>query len=162
MGSPSVKDLLLARTLSQQQVTELLTPYGFKSVKSADNNLQALGDEPLARAVLADMVEPLLTLVSESADPDAALNHLERFAAACGNKLHLFSYLRERPRLLELVAKTFGASPFLAETLIRSPHYLYWVSDPHVLDHRRSKQEMRIDLSQLLRGVTTDHAKLDL
>jgi [glutamine synthetase] adenylyltransferase / [glutamine synthetase]-adenylyl-L-tyrosine phosphorylase len=162
MASPSVKDLLLASTLTQHQVAELLRQYGFKSVKSADNNLQAMGDEPLARAVLADIVEPLLALVAESADPDAALNHLERFAAASGNKFHLFSYLRERPRLLELVAKTFGASPFLAETLIRSPHYLYWVTEPQVLDHRRSKREMHSELSHSLRSLTTDHAKLDL
>ena len=162
MAANSVKELLLAEKLSQQQIAELLRPYGFRNIKSADNNLQALGDEPVARSVLADILEPLLASVSESASPDNALNHLERYAAASGNKVHLYSHLQGRPWMLDLIAKTFGGSPFLSETLIRSPLYLYWVADPEVLNRKRDKREMRRDLSRSLAGVKTHNAKLDL
>ncbi|HEU4389806.1 MAG TPA: hypothetical protein VFV34_18515, partial [Blastocatellia bacterium] len=162
MAAATVKDILLAQTLGQAEIAELLAPYGFRNVKSADSNLQALGDDPVARDVLADILEQLLVSISESANPDNALNHLERYAAASGNKLHLDSLLRERPWMLELTAKTFGGSPFLSEILIRSPLYLYWVAEPSVLNRRRTSTEMHQDLWQSLRGVKTYDAKLDL
>src|SRR5215470_6555053 len=133
MTSPNVKDLLLAERLSTEEVAEILGPFGFVEPDKADANLQAMADDAPARLLLADILEDLLDNVSQSADPDQALNYFERFARAAVNKIHLFSYLKDSPRTLEILAKTFGGSPYMAEILIRDPHYLYWVTDPQIL-----------------------------
>src|SRR6266511_3165091 len=161
MTPPNVKDLLLAPRLDPQQVIALLSPYGFKEPTKADANLQALADDAPARRSLADILEDLLDNASQSADPDQAINYLERFARAAVNKIHLFSYLKDSPRTVEILAKTFGGSPYMAEILIRDPHYLYWVTDPQVLYDARKKREIERELARALRTIADERKRLD-
>jgi glutamate-ammonia-ligase adenylyltransferase len=157
----NIKDLLLAPRLDPQQVVALLSPYGFKEPAKADANLQAMADDPPARQLLAGILEELLDNVSQSAEPDQALNYFERFARAAANKIHLYSYLKESPRTLEILAKTFGGSPYMADILIRDPHYLYWVTDPQILDSVRKKREIERELARALKTLTDEQKQLD-
>jgi glutamate-ammonia-ligase adenylyltransferase len=157
----NAKDLLLAPRLHPHQVGALLSPYGFREIERADANLQAMADDPIARQLLAEFIEELLFDLAQSADPDQALNYFERFTRAAVNKIHLFSYLRTALRTLEILAKTFGGSPYMAEILIRDPHYLYWVADPQILYHRRKKRDLARDLADALRPLQTEEKKLD-
>jgi [glutamine synthetase] adenylyltransferase / [glutamine synthetase]-adenylyl-L-tyrosine phosphorylase len=157
----NLNDLLLAPRLDPQQVAALLGPYGFKEPAKADANLQAMADDPTARRLLADILEELLLCASQSADPDQALNHFERFARSAVNKTRLFSYLNESPRSLEILAKTFGGSQHLAEILIRDPLYLYWLTDPQTLYQKRPKREIARDLLRGLKRSTTEQKQLD-
>lgn len=162
MSPLNVKDLLLAPRLDSKQAASLLKPYGFKDIEGADANLQAMADDPRLREILSEIIEELLFCLSQSADTDRALNYLERFAKAAGNKAYLFSYLKETPRTIELLAKTFGGSPFMSEILIRDPHYLYWVSDPDVLYKNRKKRDLIRDLTIALKYLRTEEKKLDM
>jgi glutamate-ammonia-ligase adenylyltransferase len=161
MSPKNLKDLLLAPRLDPQQVTALLGPYGFKEPAKADANLQAMADDPTARQLLADILEELLLCASQSADPDQALNHFERFARSTVNKTRLFSYLHESPRSLEILARTFGGSQHMAEILIRDPVYLYWLTDPQTLYQKRKKREIARDLLRGLKRITTEEKQLD-
>lgn len=157
----NVKDLLLAPSLEPEQVGEILSPFGFKDPEKADQNLQAMADDPRARQLLAEILEVLLRCLSESADPDQALNFLERFSRAAVSKVQLFSYLKDSPYTLELLAKTFGGSPFMAEILIRDPLNLYWVSNPKILFRERRAAEMIRDLTASLRNLKDEKRKMD-
>jgi [glutamine synthetase] adenylyltransferase / [glutamine synthetase]-adenylyl-L-tyrosine phosphorylase len=157
----NIKDLLLAPRLDSLQVIALLSPYGFKEPEKADANLQTLADDAPARRLLADILEELLDNVSQSADPDQALNYFERFARAAINKIHLFSYLKDSPRTLEILAKTFGGSPYMAEILIRDPHYLYWVTDPQILYSVRKKREIERELARAMKTLADERKRLD-
>jgi glutamate-ammonia-ligase adenylyltransferase len=161
MKSPNVKDLLLAPHMDRRQAMELLAPFGFKRPSHADDNLQALAAEPLERQLLADLLDELLVCVSQSADPDQSLNYLERFARASIQKTHLFSYLKDAPLTLELLAKTLGASPYMAEILIRDPHHFYWLTDPAILYRSRTKREILRELAQTLRMLDDEQKQLD-
>ncbi|HUK55772.1 MAG TPA: putative nucleotidyltransferase substrate binding domain-containing protein [Nitrospiria bacterium] len=162
MASLNPKDLLLAPRLDAGQAASLLRPYGLKETAKADANLQAMGDDPRARHLLAEILEELLACLARSVDPDQALNYFERFAKASINRIHLFSYLKESPRVLELLAVVFGGSPFMAEILIRDPVFLYWVSDPRILDHERKKRELTRDLADALKHLKTEPKRLDV
>jgi len=146
MASLTTKDLLLAAQLDSDQVASLLGPFGFKEIQKADANLQAVADDPRVRQLLAEMIDELLSCIARSADPDQALNFFERFSRAAINKAQLYSYLKETPRVLDLLAVTFGGSPFMSEILIRDPEYLYWVSDPRLLNEPRKKKDLLRDL----------------
>src|SRR5215510_6906255 len=161
MTPPNVKDLLLAPRLDPQQVVALLSPYRFKEPAKADANLQALADDAPARRSLADILEDLLDNASQPADPDQAINYLERFVRAAANKIHLFSYLKDSPRTLEILAKTFGGSPYMAEILIRDPHYRYWVTDPQILYGARKKREIERELARALKTIADERKRLD-
>jgi glutamate-ammonia-ligase adenylyltransferase len=157
----NIKDLLLAPSLDAQQVAALLGPYGFKEPAKADANLQAMADDPSARQLLADILEELLDNVSQSADPDQALNYFERFTRASASSIHLFSYFKDSPRTLEILAKTFGGSPYMAEILIRDPHYFYWVTDPQILYNSRKKRDIQRELARALKTLTDEQKRLD-
>jgi [glutamine synthetase] adenylyltransferase / [glutamine synthetase]-adenylyl-L-tyrosine phosphorylase len=161
MSLKNIKDLLLAPRLDPQQAAALLSPYGFKEPARADANLQAMADDPTARRLLADILEELLLCAAQSADPDQALNHFERFARAAVNKTRLFSYLNESPRSLEILAKTFGSSQHMAEILIRDPVYLYWLTDPQTLYQKRKKREIARDLLRGLKSSAPEQRQLD-
>jgi glutamate-ammonia-ligase adenylyltransferase len=161
MDLPNVKDLLLAPRLERQQVAALLAPYGLKDPRKADTNLQAMAADPAERQLLADILEELLLCASQSADPDQALTYFDRFAQAALNKTRLFSYLKDSPRALDILARTLGGSPYMAEILIRDPHHFYWVTDPQILDSGRKKRELERELVQMLRVRDAEKEQFD-
>ncbi len=161
MTSTDIKDLLLAPRLERQQVAALLSPYGFKDPFKADANLQAMADDPSERQLLAEIVQDLLGCASHSADPDQALTYFERFARAALNKTRLFSYLKDSPQALEILAKTLGGSPYMSEILIRDPQHYYWVTDPQVLGRSRKKREMQRELVRTLKVLEDEQTQLD-
>jgi glutamate-ammonia-ligase adenylyltransferase len=152
----SVRDLLLAPQLAE------IRPYRFRDPIAADRNLQAIAEDPTARGLLADILEELLRCLAESPDADAALNHLERFVKATGGTLALLSHLRENPRTIAMLARTFGSSSFMAEILIRHPAWFYWLADPEVLERTRTPDDIERDVDAALAGVQTEGRQRDL
>jgi glutamate-ammonia-ligase adenylyltransferase len=161
MTTLNVKDLLLAARLGEQQVAAILAPYGIKDPRKADSNLQAAAGDPPDRQLLADILEELLICASQSADPDQAITYFERFARAALNRTRLFSYLRDSPKTLEILAKTLGGSPYMAEILIRDPQNFYWVTDPPILYKGRKKREVQRELTQTLRVLPDKQKQLE-
>ena len=67
---------------------------------------------------------PFIAQLAKTADPDATLNQLVRFVEAYGLRSLLFELLAVNPRLLELIIKTFDASRYAGDLLIRRPQLL--------------------------------------
>jgi len=160
-AAASVSRLLLAPGLSPEEVTSLLNPYGFADPKRTDSNIQQLAGDPRSRALLAGFLADLLDLVRDTAEPDQALVHWERYAEAAGNRVPLFDYLRGSPRMLHLLCTIFGNSPYLAQTLIRDPLLVYWLAEDEVLRRRPSRSALASSLRDMLHHVTATELKLD-
>src|SRR5436190_2433085 len=156
-----IKDLLLAPRLERPQVAALLAPYGLKDFQKADANLQEMAGEPGERFLLADILEDLLVCVRGSANPDQALTYFERFVRAAANKAHLYSYLKNSKQAIEIIAKSFGGSVYMAEILIRDPHHFYWVTDPQILSSPRKKRDIQRELVRTLKGLEQEDKQLD-
>jgi [glutamine synthetase] adenylyltransferase / [glutamine synthetase]-adenylyl-L-tyrosine phosphorylase len=161
MTALTIKDLLLAPRLDPQQVQTLLTPYALKDFRQADANLQAMADDLAQRHLLADILEDVLICVSKSADPDQALNYLERFARAAFNKSQLYSYLKQSPQSLEILTRALGGSAYMTEILIRDPHHFYWVTDPEIFQQGRQKRQIQRELIQTLKIIENKQRQLD-
>jgi glutamate-ammonia-ligase adenylyltransferase len=161
MAARDVRDLLLAPRLEPAEVAGLLRPYGFRAPEEADRELQRLAVDPIARERLAALLPELLRCLALSADPDQALRHLERFVRASLGPLPLLSDLAARPRAMELVARTFGASPFMAEILVRHPGWLHWITEKDVLERARRREEIEADLERFLAPLASVDRRLD-
>lgn len=153
--------LLLAPGLMPEDVAALLRPYGFADLKRADGNLQAMAGEPRPRRLLAELVDELLQAVSETADPDHALNHWEHYLREGVNRAQLFEYLRGSPRMLHLLCSVFGNSPAMAQTLIRDPILIYWLAEEQVLTRRPGKAELERALNRIISNLATAEQKLE-
>jgi len=142
-------------------VAAILAPFGFRDVRRADAHLQEMAKDPLDRALLAELVGEILECVSRSADPDQSLALLERVSAASLGRRELYDHLVRSPATLEVLTRAFGASPFVAEVLVRHPGYLYWVCEPNVLRSVRSRDAVRSELASALGPFGTEEKRLD-
>lgn len=106
---------------------------------------------PRTRQVFRKLRPFLLASLSKTADPDATLNQFVRFVEAYGLRSLLFELLVTNPRLLELLVKTFDASGFAGDLLIRRPDLLEDVTRDESIDasisltdHLRRLRALRI------------------
>ncbi|KQP54162.1 bifunctional [glutamine synthetase] adenylyltransferase/[glutamine synthetase]-adenylyl-L-tyrosine phosphorylase [Methylobacterium sp. Leaf108] len=83
-----------------------------------------------AREVLTELVPALMQAIGSTAQPDAALDTLDRAFARMPAALELLTILRSNDRLRQLFADLLGSAPRLAETVAFSPHVLDGVIDP--------------------------------
>ena len=83
----------------------------------------------------------LLDWIAKAADPDATLNQFLRFVESYGLRSLLFELLVTNPKLLELVVKTFDASRFAGDLLIRRPQLLEDITRDPTFDEPRSVEE---------------------
>lgn len=156
-----VRRLLLASRLERDVVAVLLKPYGFTDAARADANIQSMAGEPRSRELLAAFLKELLDAVAETADPDQALTHWDRFLQTAGNRISLFQYLASAPRILHLLCALFGNSPYLAQTLIRDPLLVYWLAEEQVLIRCPSRRELGRVVQSMLANVIALELKLD-
>lgn len=158
---PDPTPLLFAEGLDPQEVARLLRPYGLTDWREADANIQSLAGDPLTRQKLGAILSDLLAGIAETADPDRALVHWDRYVQATLNRGTLYDYLRESPRLLHYLCVIFGNSPAMADTLIRDPTLVYWLSSPGVLDQAPTPRTLRISLDHMLSNVSAKELQLD-
>src|SRR5437870_2637858 len=86
----------------------------------------------------------LLDWLTKAADPDATLNQFVRFVEAYGLRSLLFELLVANLKLLELVVKTFDASRFASDLLIRRPQLLEEITrDPTFYEGRSMAEHLR-------------------
>ena len=83
----------------------------------------------------------MLDWIGKAADPDATLNQFLRFVESYGLRSLLFELLVTNPKLLELVVKTFDASRFAGDLLIRRPQLLEDITRDPTFDEPRSLAE---------------------
>jgi [glutamine synthetase] adenylyltransferase / [glutamine synthetase]-adenylyl-L-tyrosine phosphorylase len=96
---------------------------------------------PRTRQVFRKLRPLLLEWLAKAADPDGALNQLVRFVEAYGLRSLLFELLVTNPKLLELLIKTFDASRFAGDLLIRRPQLLEEITRDTTFYEPRSKAD---------------------
>jgi [glutamine synthetase] adenylyltransferase / [glutamine synthetase]-adenylyl-L-tyrosine phosphorylase len=132
-----------------------------KDIERADANLQTIAADPSERQLLAEILENLLTCISQSANPDQALSYFERFARAGLSKPQLFSYLGTSPQAMEILIRSLGGSSYMTEILIRDPELLYWVTDSQILQRPRTKREIQREIIRTAKMLATEQQQLD-
>ena len=150
------KRMRAVRPIFERIVSETSTP---KSPKT--DELEIFSDQKRAAKALSDLVQgaagfhiaprtrqifrklrpALLAWLSKTADPDATLNQFVRLVDGYGLRSLFFELLVANPRLLELVIKTFDASRFASELLIRRPQLLEDITRDPTFDEPRSVAE---------------------
>jgi glutamate-ammonia-ligase adenylyltransferase len=99
---------------------------------------------PRTRQIFAKLRPVLLEWLAKAADPDATLNQFVRFVEAYGLRSLLFELLVANPKLLELLVKTFDASRFAGDSLIRHPQLLEEITrDPEFYKARSIDENLR-------------------
>ena len=120
----------------------------FRDPKQADKTLRELERGAASfhvatrtRQIFQRLRPILLGWIAKTADPDTTLNQFVRFVEGYGLRSLLFELLVTNPKLLELVVKTFDASRFAGDLLIRRPQLLEDITRDQTFDEPRSLSE---------------------
>ena len=120
--------------MSRDRALPFLQELGFSDPFKADQILSRLGEAPHLRELLAGLAPRLFEELKTCPDPDLAVVHLHSFCAAVGNLPSLLQFLLEVPPALSALVQIAGTSPYLSQSLIRSPDYFYWLLQPGLLE----------------------------
>jgi len=158
----------IAEGASIEQMNAALGRYGFADVKAAAVNLRLLAFGPghvhlpgRRRRAFLRIAPDLLDKMSASPDPDMALQNLERFASASGDRVAFLKMLYDNPAGVQALARMLGTSPLLAGGLARNPEILGWLVDPSALGRQKSRDEMESELRERLGACASWEEKLN-
>ena len=113
---------VLERYLGQpSEAYPLLRAWGITDVVRAHANLRALHRHGLPLDLLAVVWDQLAESLPSCADPDMALNNLERFVAKSRNPLSLGTLFERDPGTLPILVRIFSTSQFLSDILAAEP-----------------------------------------
>jgi [glutamine synthetase] adenylyltransferase / [glutamine synthetase]-adenylyl-L-tyrosine phosphorylase len=116
----------------------------------------------LARAVgldaLGELCHPLSRLLPRCADPDMALNNLERYLVAPGAAEQLPALLEGRARTLETLLQLFSTSQFFSDLLVANPDFLDMLRIP--LRSSPSRGELLHQLQEEVDAASDDSVVL--
>jgi len=152
----NVADLVLSDGVPEGLRKTILEGAGFRNPQRAQVNLKKLAGEGERRDLFARLAVLACDTLKRKPDPDMALNNWERFCASLDNVQAHFEALLSQPMRLELLLNLFAGSQFLADTLVRDPQFLDWVTSPDKVRHPPGREELEAELRVISRGAT-DH-----
>jgi glutamate-ammonia-ligase adenylyltransferase len=110
-----------------------------------------------SKELLTELMPNILTALASTGEPDEAFVAFDRFIGGLPAGVQLFSLLKARPGLLELLATVLGTAPRLAEQLSRRPQVLDAVLDPGFFDALPQPEEIRGGIAAMMpEGTTLD------
>ena len=154
-GTRNPADLVLAGVVEPDAGLALLEGAGFRNPDRGVINLRRIAGEE--RQMFARLAVLAWDDLRRTSDPDMALNNWERFTDQVSDRAAFFIQLLQQPRRLDIMLRIFAGSQFLADTLIRRPNLLVWLSD--VADSNSSPSEAAVQ-RELDREIAADGDEL--
>jgi glutamate-ammonia-ligase adenylyltransferase len=142
----SIVDLVLSPYLPEETAKRILRAGNIRDIRRARDNLLRLTDNGSLSRLFAPLSVLAWDLLRRTADPDMALNNWERYAASVPNKGDHYKEMLSQPQKLRMLLTIAAGSQFLANTLVRNPGFLDYVSDPAIVLPLREKKDMTGDI----------------
>jgi glutamate-ammonia-ligase adenylyltransferase len=138
-----------------------------KALRDADRGRRNLAALAAHVGPAPDLLTALGRLLPRAADPDMALNNLERLFAQPAARPHLAGLLESRARGLEATLTLLAASQFFADTLALYPEFLESVRTPprrnpttnELVAHLRTDVDAAADDPGVLRALRRFRAR---
>ncbi len=146
----TVVDLVVSDKVSEDIRKRILESYGLKNTSLAYKNLRNLAKHDLTGKTFIQLVALAFDILSRTPDPDMALNNWERFTHALPSPEFHYKLYLSQPMRLEILLSIFSGSQFMADTLIRNPGFLDWLTVPENLHKIRPQKELEEELRMSL------------
>jgi len=115
---------------------------------------------PSTRGMIEGLARRFAREISSAADPERAMNNLDRFIRGVGTRSFYWGLLLDRPELVTRLARLFGASRYLSTIFATHPQLIEPVfSDPSQL--WLSKSELREAHSSILEELGSPESRDD-
>jgi glutamate-ammonia-ligase adenylyltransferase len=131
------------------EIEAVLTEGGFEQPENAWRILIALSQQSNFTKLYPQFFSAFLNKLSQSYNPDIALNNFQRLAEEIPDKDHLYSLLSNSPSLLNALTVLFSGSQMLTDTLLSNPSYADWLSDPDNLTKPKTRDVLYRDFYEM-------------
>jgi len=125
---------------------------GITDVRRAHENLLAMARAGMPLDLLSVVCDQLAEHLPRSADPDRALNNLDRYVAGARNPISMGTLFERDPAALPTLLQIFDASQYLSDLL---------VSDPEVFDLLRLTEGAPVARQALVDDIVAEVEALD-
>lgn len=143
--------------LDSDQAEQLLADRGFTQAQASDQRIRALRSskqvasmQKIGKERLDHLMPLLLAAVTETRNPDAALERTLWLIEAVLRRTAYLVLLTENPQALQQLVKMCSVSPWLAEQLSRMPILLDELLSPETLYSPAAKDRLQDELRQHL------------
>jgi glutamate-ammonia-ligase adenylyltransferase len=115
-------------------------------------NLRALAGRGTQQNTFAKLAVLAGDILKRKPDPDMALNNWERFVRSLGSPEFHYNVLLSQPMRMDILLSLFAGSQFLADTLVRNPGFLEWVTIPEILHSIQTRDAVQTELRKAAQG----------
>ena len=126
---------LLYGQLSGEEIERWLVPIGFVDWQATHRRLNRIAQRSGDTPALADLLPYLLTMLSETGNPDRVLVNLERFLQSSLKMGDQLRWLSRNLRATSILTRLFAGSQYLTEILLRNPEMVELLAEPRALVH---------------------------
>lgn len=140
-STATVADLILSDDPPKEAAHGTLAAAGFTQPDRALLNLRNLAGAD-RKGLFARLAVLACDILKQQPDADMALNNWERFVQVAGNAGDHFRAMLAQPKRLDILLAIFSGSQFLADTLVRNPEFLDWVTDSERLHRERLRKDI--------------------
>ncbi|MFQ5665198.1 MAG: hypothetical protein ACE5I7_02080 [Candidatus Binatia bacterium] len=121
-------------------------------------NVPAFLATAASRRMIEDLAGRFAAEVERSADPERAMNNLNRFIHGVGRRRFYYELLLDRPELVPRLTGLFAASEYLSSYFSTHPRLIEPVfSDPNLL--LLSRQQLRQSLAEISRDLAREEGR---
>lgn len=148
---------LLEDLLDESKAQHSLQTFGFVNWKSAYTIFRRMASRDWDG--LSAIYTFLMMAIRSAADPDRTLINFERFMDSYGAEF--FQELVKNPRVIEILTAIFSASPFLTETILRTPDSLELLNDRQALTERKTIEQFQNEAILATLSIEQNEDKLN-
>lgn len=131
------------------EIEAALVDAGFEQPESAWRILSTLSRQSNFPKLYPLFFSGFLNSLSQSYNPDTALNNFQRLTEVILDKDHLYSQLSSSPFLLNALTLLFSGSQMLTDALLSNPSYVDWLSNPNTLTKPKTRDVLYRDFYEL-------------
>ena len=131
------------------EIEATLVEGGFEQPENAWRILATLSQQSNFTKLYPQFFSTFLNHLSQSYNPDIALNNFQRLAEEIPDKDHLYSLLSNSPFLLKALTVLFSGSQILSNTLLSDPSYIDWLNEPETLTKPKTRDVLYRDFYAL-------------
>ena len=140
---------------------DALARLGLDNAAQAYRVLQGMAGNDVPDTAFEALLQVVVPVLAQSADPDRAVVNLGRWAEAVGSRTAAYGTLTAYPAAAAMLLTLFAASQFFAELLIANPEYLEVLTNPAIRDRGRNAGALWADLERRVGIAKTPNARRD-
>ncbi len=151
-------DLVFSDSTPADVASRILSEGGLQNHERALRNIELLKGDGEQKVLFARLAVLAWDLLRETPDPDMALNNWERYACSLPSKAEHYRQLLNQPLQLEVLLSLFAGSQFLADTVIREPELISWISRPKLIRSLRKTEDILDELTTISKETTDEES----